>query len=188
MTRGADYLDYQRSFSKVKGKPTMIIPSSGMKQSKGTSIREPLDDPQAVKSQNAQVREAIDIMRAVNGYAFLVCACGLKIKLPPDFDKPTLNCPKCQRENHVPAAELATIGAMAGILGGTDEITEAKPVRESDQAPLEYERKTKNWESFDCRCGKRMQLSPAFQGSQLMCSMCGRVIKIKSKFARKNSL
>ena len=165
MTAGADYMDYQRSFSKIKGKPTMIIPTSGMKQSKGTSIREPMEDPEAAKNKKAQVRDAIDLMRAVNGYAFLVCACGLKIKLPPDFDKPAINCPKCKRENRIPAAELATIGAMTGILGGSQEITEAAPTGESEDAALEDVRKTKNWESFDCTCGKRMQLSPAFCSS-----------------------
>jgi heat shock protein HtpX len=161
----------------------MIIPSSGLKQSKGTSIREPLADPEAAKTQKAQVRDAIDLMRAVNGYAFLVCACGMKIKLPPEFDKPAINCPKCKRENRIPAAELATIGAMTGILGGSEEITEAVPTRQTDEAPLEYARKTRNWESFDCTCGKRMQLSPAFCSSQMVCSQCGRVIKIKNKFA-----
>ncbi len=181
MTAGADYLDYQRSFSKVKGKPTMVIPTSGMKQSKGISIREGSVDDAAEKSEKDSVREAIDIMRAVNGFAFLVCACGLRIKLPPDFDKPEIPCPKCGRTNMVPVAELAAVGAAAGILGDVGEaqgIPEATPMKKSDEPPLEYIRKSKNWESFYCSCGRRTQLSPAFCGGQTVCTMCGRVTKI----------
>jgi heat shock protein HtpX len=185
MTHGADFLDYQRSFSKVRGKPTMIIPSSGLKQSKGVAIREPSVEKQAAKSEKDSVREAIDLMRAINGFAFLLCACGLKIKLPPEFEKPSIDCPKCGRENKIPVAEMATIGAVTGVLSGIgaggEEATEAIPTKMTDTSPLEYVRKSKGWESFFCSCGKRMQLSPAFCGSQMMCTTCGRVTKIKER-------
>ncbi len=185
MTRGADYLDYQRSFSKVRGKPTMIIPSSGLKQSKGVSIREPLVQKKEVKTEKDSVREAIDLMRAINGYAFLLCACGLKIKLPPDFEKASIDCPKCGRENKIPVAEMATIGAVTGVLtgvgAGSDEAGEAVSTQITDTSPLEYVRKSKGWESFFCSCGKRMQLSPAFCASQMACTTCGRVTRIKER-------
>jgi len=183
MMRGADYLDYQRSFSKIKGKPTMLIPSSGLKQSKGVEIREPSVPKQKAKSERDAVREALDIMRAINGYAFLVCACGLKIKIPPDFEKTSIDCPKCGRENKIPVAEMATIGAVTGVLSGVgargEEVQEAVPAPITDAGPLEYVRKSKGWESFYCSCGKRMQLSPAFCASQMVCSSCGRITKIK---------
>jgi heat shock protein HtpX len=185
MTRGADYLDYQRAFSKVRGKPTMIIPSSGLKQSKGVSIREPSIEKTDTKTEKDSVREAIDLMRAINGFAFLLCACGLKIKLPPDFEKKQIDCPKCGRENKIPVAEIATIGAVTGVLTGAgaggEKVTEAIPTEITDTSPLEYVSKSKGWESFFCSCGKRMQLSPAFCASQMVCTTCGRVTKIKGR-------
>ncbi|MBP9733948.1 MAG: M48 family metallopeptidase [Candidatus Omnitrophica bacterium] len=36
-----------------------------------------------------------DLMRAVNHFTFLNCACGLKIKLPPEFSHSHIQCPKC---------------------------------------------------------------------------------------------
>ncbi|NIM20373.1 MAG: M48 family metalloprotease [Candidatus Latescibacteria bacterium] len=180
MTRGADYLDYQRAFSKMKGKPTMIIPTSGLKQSKGIQIREGSIDKTAPADEKDAVRKAFDLMRAMNGYAFLVCACGLKIKLPPDFDKPELLCPRCGRTNHVPTAELAAVGAAAGVLTGVGggETLEPAPAPRNDEAPLEYVRKGKGWETYFCSCGKRMQISPAFCATHMSCTTCGRITKI----------
>ena len=114
MTRGAGLLQYQRAFSKAKGKPTMIIPSSGLKGDKPTAIREPHPDVVKQKSTKGEIRDVMDLMRAVNGYAFLVCVCGLKIKLPPEFARPSIDCPKCGRANKIPGAELATVGAVVG--------------------------------------------------------------------------
>ncbi len=179
MMHGADYLDYQRAFSKVRGKPTMIIPTSGLKQSKGIRIREPSVDAHEVRNEKAAVRETIDLMRAMNGFAFIVCACGLKIKLPPEFDKPKVICPRCGRSNEVPVAEFAAMGAALGAISGSAEALETRPeLAPVNEEPREYVRKGKGWETFHCSCGKRMQISPAFCGTQLVCNMCGRITRI----------
>jgi len=124
----------------------------------------------------------MDLMRAVNGYAFLVCACGLKMKLPPELAAPTVACPKCGRENRVPAAELATIGAVVTAATGAGAVPgQAPTASEGAEAggPYEYVRKGTGWESFSCGCGNLLQLSPAFQGSALSCKLCGRTTVIK---------
>jgi heat shock protein HtpX len=191
MTRGASLLQYQRAFSKAQGKPTMIIPSSGLKKDKPLDIRDPHPDTVKQKSDKAEVRDVMDLMRAVNGFAFLVCLCGLKIKVPPDFDEPKINCPRCKRENAIPTAQVtdmaeaaAIIGAMVGTTagGGREQIPAAKQpdsmMHGADAPPLEYHRRTDGWETFNCSCGKLQQLSPAFSAHQLNCRACGRVIKI----------
>lgn len=124
----------------------------------------------------------MDLMRAVNGYAFLVCACGLKMKLPPDLAKPTVACPKCGRENRVPGAELATVGAVVGAaVAATEAEGTSKGAGEAVPAGKRYEyvRKGTGWETFSCPCGNRLQLSPAFQGSVITCKLCGRNVTIK---------
>jgi len=192
MTRGAGLLQYQRSFSKAKGKPTMIIPSSGLKKDERLEIRDPHPDAVKDKTKKGEVRDLMDLMRAVNGFAFVLCACGLKIKVPPDFDEPKIPCPRCQRENEIPTAEVsdvteaaAVIGAMVGTLaggGGEGFPTAAQPTPEgkhgADAPPLEYHRKTDGWETFNCTCGKLVQLSPAFSSHQITCRACRRIIKI----------
>jgi heat shock protein HtpX len=192
MTHGAGLLQYQRAFSKAMGKPTMLIPSSGLKQDKPVGIREPHPDVVKQQTKKGEVRDVMDLMRAVNGYAFLICVCGLKIKVPPDFEESRIQCPRCQKENEIPKAEVsdvtqaaAVIGAMMGTLsdgsnGGIPQATQTLPPDEygTDSPPLEFRRKTDSWETFTCSCGKLQQLSPAFSAHQINCRACGRIIKI----------
>jgi heat shock protein HtpX len=191
MTQGAGFLQYQRAFSKARGKPTMIIPSSGLKKDKPIGIRDPHPDVVKQKSTKGEIRDVMDLMRAVNGFAFLLCACGLKIKVPPDFDDTKIDCPRCKRENRIPTAQVtdmaeaaAVIGAMVGATAGGDQgvIPTAQQSQAShagaDSQPLEYHRNSNGWETFNCSCGKLQQLSPAFSAHQLSCRACGRVIKV----------
>lgn len=179
---GANYTSYQRAFSKVMGKPTMIIPGSGLKQDDGEtlSIRKPSED---TKSEKRSARDAIDLLRAASGYAFIVCVCGLKIKIPPDFEKSSIECPRCHRENEVPFAVLAGMGDMLDK-AGVGDTPEAKPAKRPDASspdggPLEYVRRGNGWETFSCSCGALMQLSPAFKAQTMQCRNCGRVTRIK---------
>jgi heat shock protein HtpX len=187
MSSGVNYTDYQRAFSKVMGKPTMIIPGSGLKEDeKGKiSIRQASDEDTTKPGGKKSTRDAIDLMRAVNGYAFIVCACGLKMKLPPDYKDPSIKCPRCGRNNEVPLAVLAGVGAMGDMLekSGAGGIPEARPAKKpsgggAKEGPLEYVRKGRGWETFACSCGALMQLSPAFSAKTMQCRTCGRVTRI----------
>jgi heat shock protein HtpX len=191
MSQGAGLLSYQRAYAKVKGKDrSVIIPTSGLKKDRPVAVREPHPEVAAQKSAKAQARDVMDLMRAVNGYAFLLCACGLKIKVPPDFTEPSIACPRCERKNEIPHARVsdaaqaaAVVGAMVGALAGArehEEIPAARPApgAKGEEAPLEYARRGTGWESFTCTCGQLLQLSPAFTGSQMACRNCGRVTRV----------
>ncbi len=170
----------------------MIIPSSGLKQDKPLTVREPHPETAKPKGRRAEARDVLDLMRAVNGFAFLICACGLKIKVPPDFEESNIPCPRCGRENEIPKASVsdiaeaaAVVGAMVGTLanGGAETIPTAEETRPGGKhgakaPPLEYRRKSDTWESFNCSCGKLIQLSPAFSAHQITCRNCSRIIKI----------
>ena len=189
MAGGAALLNYQRAFSEVKGKPTMIIPTSGMKQDEAVKIREPHSDVTRAADAKSQARDVLDLMRAVNGFAFLLCACGLKIKVPPDFDEPHIACPRCKRENEIPRAKIsefaetaAVLGAMVGATVGSgkeDGIPKATSTApHDDDTPLQYRRRGDGWESFTCACGNLLQLSPAFNGTQMTCTKCDRITRV----------
>jgi heat shock protein HtpX len=193
MSQGAGLLSYQRAYSKIKGKPSMIIPSSGLKKDTDIAVRAPHPDTVDAKSGKAQARDVMDLMRAVNGYAFLVCTCGLKIKVPPDYQDTSIPCPRCKRENGIPKAAVsdineaaavvtAMVGALAVGKGDGGEVPMAKPIPGSAadpaQAPLEFHRRSDGWESFACACGHMLQISPAFTGSQMRCPKCDRITRI----------
>jgi heat shock protein HtpX len=112
----------------------------------------------------------------MNGFLFLTCACGLKIKVPPDFKQSSLPCPRCQRELQVPTAEFATVAA--GLEAASGKLSIDSVAAASTQAT--YSRKGVGWESFQCACGKNLQLSPAFKGSKIVCNGCGKATIIGS--------
>ena len=119
------------------------------------------------------MRDIGDLMRAVNKYAFLICVCGLKIKVPPDFKKSKLSCPRCRREIQIPFAELAAVTAAVGTA-----MPEKSKKEHEHTGPQTYVRKGKGWETFSCSCNRLLQISPTFLGSHIMCSDCGRKTEI----------
>ncbi len=91
---GANYRDYQESFSAVKNSPSAIIPLSGLRDNSLIPLRETSQEFSAGSSPLEEKRKMGNIMMAVNDYSFLTCQCGLKLKIPPGFgtNKPEIKC------------------------------------------------------------------------------------------------
>jgi heat shock protein HtpX len=49
-----------------------------------------------------RMRETGDLLRRMNGFTFLPCACGMTIKLPPEWKRPQVQCPRCGRRHDLP--------------------------------------------------------------------------------------
>jgi heat shock protein HtpX len=178
MMGGAGYTDYQEAYFRVKGKGSVIIPRSGLSEKETVEIRKPSVVSEKAPTRKKGIRQVGDLMRALNKYAFLVCACGLKMKIPPDFKKSQIPCPRCGRKLEVPVAELATLAAASQALATpAGEVRAEKTATSSQQV---YTRKGQGWESFSCQCGRLVQLSPGFVGPNVRCKDCGRIIEIKS--------
>ena len=94
MMHSADYKSYQNAYSSVTGK-TSLIPAAALSD-ETIPVKKVISEPPPIpKSEKEQMREIGDLNRAVNRFAFLTCLCGLKIKVPPDFTKPNIVCPRC---------------------------------------------------------------------------------------------
>jgi heat shock protein HtpX len=189
MSQGASLVSYEHAFAKATGKASRLIPASALKSDKNIAIRPA--DPNVVAAQSAKqdTRDVMDLMRAVNGYAFLVCACGLKIKVPPDMKESEIKCPRCGRTNEIPRAQVAEFqqvaAAVGAIVGTQNAAAGAAPFAQpaatapGPQQPLEYRRRTPGeWETFSCSCGHALQLSPIFSASQMKCPNCGTITRI----------
>ena len=96
MSRGASFKDYSDSYSQTVG-GRQVVPASALAAEESVEIRQP--GPKAKKPESAQkqLRQVGDIMRRVNGFAFLTCACGLKMKIPPNFKSNKVSCPRCKK-------------------------------------------------------------------------------------------
>ena len=115
MAGGVNYINYQNAFNSVKGKNSVLLPASALADNSKIDVRKPSSE---IKSQDniKEKRDLGDLMMTVNKYAFIVCACGLKMKVPPDYKEKSITCPRCGRINEVPLGDISAIsGAVHGI-------------------------------------------------------------------------
>ena len=96
---GANFVDYQNAFSTVKGSKESIIPTSALTDSSPIKLREAGAVPLVGLNKKQTQRNMGDIMMKVNKYSFVNCSCGLKIKVPPEYKKDVVFCPRCGREH-----------------------------------------------------------------------------------------
>ena len=105
MSQGASYRDYAEAFGKVThGKS--VVPAAALTK-EAVDIRARGAAPTREEKRQRQVHQVGDIMRMVNGFIFLTCVCGLKLKVPPNFKAPTVKCPRCSRTLDVAAQKKA---------------------------------------------------------------------------------
>ncbi len=102
MASGAGYDDYQNAFSKVAQNPGAILPRSALGEKELISIRKKASETELALDKKSSHRALGDLLMTVNGYLFLNCACGLKIKIPPDKFRTQVICPMCGKEYKVP--------------------------------------------------------------------------------------
>ena len=180
MMHGVNYREYQRAFAMTRKDRKAIIPDAELQDTTPLAIRKPHAETKKPASRKDIFRQIGDITRAANGFAFIGCVCGLKIKVPPNFKKSEIDCPRCHRHIHIPLAELTALGTVLGRVKG------AKKARKADNQktpgpPQTYYRKASGWESFKCQhCGKIMQISPAFSGTHMRCLECESEIEINT--------
>lgn len=106
MLHGVDYMSYQKAYASITGESS-LLPPSVLRQKEDIQIKQVVPTPaEKIKSIKEEKREAGDLMCAVNHFAFLDCVCGLKIKIPPDFKRPNIICPRCW--HHLPNPLLQT--------------------------------------------------------------------------------
>lgn len=187
MSKGVNYYSYHSAYSKVNGSSagSYIIPPTGMRDTNNIPLRKATAEANTsnnVPASNKQkVREVNDIIKMINDYYFIPCACGLKIKIPQGFNHADINCPKCGTNHIIPAAILAASQTESLKESMSQSKSEPEAVKEiPKQGPLVYEKKGDGWETFCCSCGDVKQISPYFKLDKFLCSNCGREIIVKT--------
>jgi len=97
ISQGVDYSNYQVAFNQIKGKRSPLIPLSGISEKLNLSLRKPESSAGESEELLDTKREVGDLMMKLNEYKFINCTCGLKLKIPPQFNNDTITCPKCGR-------------------------------------------------------------------------------------------
>jgi len=95
MAQGASFKDYSDAFTKTTKHSTVVPPAALTKED--VALRQASEQAKKEQKTKKQLRQIGDIMRRVNGFVFLTCLCGLKLKIPPDYKAHTVRCPRCKR-------------------------------------------------------------------------------------------
>jgi len=182
MAGGVSYANYQAAWRQQDRGAKM--PRSIVQGEQAVPMREadPSSKQDSKKSQQQRMRETGDMLRSMHHFLFIPCACGTRIKLPPEWKKETAKCPRCKRVHTVPAAHLATAAAAGEILtrqSERDGFTREQPSRaDASPEPLAIEKKRGEWQTFQCSCGRTKNLAPSFEAPRTRYSGCGREIRV----------
>lgn len=101
LQQGISYKDYQRVFEMIHGKKEKIIPDSALSETVPLiPIQKSLNEEKEFNPVEAK-RQTGDILMKMNKYQFINCSCGVRIKVPPDYNKPLVVCPRCGRKHNL---------------------------------------------------------------------------------------
>ncbi|MHC4500961.1 MAG: M48 family metalloprotease, partial [Planctomycetota bacterium] len=103
LTHGASFKDYSDSFAKVTHARTVVPPAALTKED--VALRQAGAEAEKKEKLEKQMRQVGDIMRRVNQFVFLTCLCGLKLKIPPNYKRNNVACPRCKRILDIPHAD-----------------------------------------------------------------------------------
>ncbi|MGM0370391.1 MAG: M48 family metallopeptidase [Bacillota bacterium] len=200
---GANYRHYQRAYNLVKDNASNIIPDKALSGSDFLSLqdRTTSSDKSAVAANDSATkeRETQNWNRALDDFGFLLCDCGLKVKIPASFAKEKIACPRCGRVHKVADASDSPQEVSPykeSPFNNNPDGTEIKKVTKSNSKQAEGTEGTDSdvehlggeltylrenpgtWDSFLCDCGHLVQLSPVFKAPKITCKGCGSEIKI----------
>lgn len=168
MGGGAGFADYEAAFRRRHGGEG-VLGARTLREAQNVSAREATAD---ARDDLQRAREAVDILHRTAGYLMFQCACGLKVKIPPSYDKETVECPRCHRTSPVPTAEA--LGAMAGVAAAAGAMSTTAGQPQTPPTVPTIEHQGGQWTSFRCKCGGTVQLSPSFTAKMASCRQCGR--------------
>jgi heat shock protein HtpX len=102
MSQGASFKQYSDAFTNVTHHKT-VVPVAALSEKEDVALRQAGAEATKKDRADKQTRQVGDIMRRVNQFIFLTCACGLKLKIPPNFKNNNVKCPRCKKILDVPS-------------------------------------------------------------------------------------
>jgi heat shock protein HtpX len=97
MAGSGNFGQYDEAFRKVTGRAVGVVPASA----RGAAAARAPATAAPATSHTQRVRETSDALWRLNGYTFIPCACGTRLKVPRDYHGQSLACPSCGRVHSV---------------------------------------------------------------------------------------
>ena len=109
MGRSAALIDYERAWaSRHSGKG--LVPRTALAEAKPVAARAPGAAPSASETPTDRLRrthDALDMVRRIQGFVLIDCACRARLKIPPGYSHPQVRCPRCGATHDVADARPA---------------------------------------------------------------------------------
>lgn len=183
MGGGVSYDNYASALSRTTGGNVGKLPM-GLREQAEVAQRKPSGkgkkSKQSKQEARQRVRDAGDLLRNLNEFVFLACTCGMRIKLPPEFKKDHVGCPRCKKNLEVPTAQLAAAAAVGKTLA--QQGIPLAPAAGGKGKPLvptvELPRKRDGWISFKCQCGATKNIAPGCTAPSATCAKCKTKIRL----------
>ncbi|HYW77780.1 MAG TPA: M48 family metallopeptidase [Gammaproteobacteria bacterium] len=100
MSSDASYASYDKAFKNVSGRAVGVVPFSAARESDAVQTRAASDNASAaVPSRASRRRDTTNALWSAQGYRFIDCPCGVRLKVPPRFPKDVVTCPNCGRDH-----------------------------------------------------------------------------------------
>jgi heat shock protein HtpX len=100
MAYGTAYQDYDRAYQNVTGRAG-VMPASALRETESVPPYSAAQTstpsvPQAETKAQQHIRIG-DFIRQTQGFTFIACPCGVKLKLPPNLRTDKVMCPRCKK-------------------------------------------------------------------------------------------
>jgi len=106
MGTSVGFAAYNSACENVKGKG--VIGAASLRSAEELEMRGiKATEHHEVADVKKQTREATDILHRLNGFLFIPCSCGLRIKVPPTFNRNDLKCPRCGTIHNISEVKAA---------------------------------------------------------------------------------
>jgi len=172
MTRGAAFSDYVKAYWAVTKTRAPLIPAADLMAGERVELRGP-ENGAGLDAIDA--KHAADIIRGLHAFAFIACACGMQLKVPPEWPDAQIRCPRCSRTHAVKAPDAAE---TEKTLKSASAFSRREPGAAIPLMPPQHTVRIPGaWQVVACRsCGVSQQISPSFSPGYLMCRKCGQMI------------
>jgi heat shock protein HtpX len=157
---GAGYSAYEEAYRRAHGGKDRCIGARTLEVAEPISIRAATPEPESPGERTDRIRDVEILLGRLNNLLLLNCPCGVGIRVPADFARTEIPCPRCGVRNPLPTARSSESPAA--------------------EAPLTFRRQGGRWESFKCECGGVTQLSPRLVAPSITCGKCGRKVWIET--------
>ena len=99
---GAGLAAYEEAYRKLHGDSSRCIGEQSLAEAEEQAIWKPTDEPASPEEAVKRAVAVGAVLDKVLPMLVIGCPCGVRLKVPPEFKKPKLSCPRCGSEHEVP--------------------------------------------------------------------------------------